>query len=1095
MKFSIPSDGIYKIDYNLLRQAGINPDNIDPRHIQMYMGHVGMLPQANAAGRVSDVRQMAIQVTGEADGRFNTGDAIFFLGLGPDKIEYVPNAQMYRYTNHLYDDANYVYLTVGDQPGKRISVAPSPTGSFPVVTTFEDVGFYETERYNILKSGRQWFGEQFDTNPEVTIRFDVPGIIENSPIRFASHVMAQTFAESSFEVFWNGVSVATQAITPIPNTQYGLKGRVRADTLTFQTTAVNAAARTTQEIRYRYTKAAGFSIGYLDFFSFTVQRRLALYGNHTFFLSAGSTQNANTTFQLTGTDATTGVWDVTDPFEVIGHETTFQNGNTTFAAATGSLKRFVAFGPARAAIPVFVQRLQNQNLRGAPVPQFVIVTHPDFLSEANRLAAHRQSFNGLDVQVVTTQQVYEEFSGGKKDVTALRDFFRTLYQRSNRFENVLLIGRGTYDYKNRVTSNSTFVPIYESRNSLSPLETYSSDDYFAFVGSSEGEWSESPAVNHNMAFGVGRLPVRTTAEAKGIVDKLIAYDTDPKKYGRWRKSFAFVADDGDFNIHQSQADLLTEFVQNQQPQFDTRKIYLDLFRQENRPSGQRSPRTTEEIARTLQEGVAIVNFTGHGSEQVWMDERVLDGNTIKEWGKLPQWPLFVTATCEFGRHDDPQQITTGERILLQPEGAIGLVTTARPVNASTNFTLNRAFYAALFQKANGRYRSLGLVFRDTKNTSQSGVANRNFSLLGDPSMTLALGDMNVTWEEVTTANGTDTLRPLARAHIRGSIRESGTVQTGFMGTAEVTVFNKPKQQQTKGDENPVFFFSNFTDLLYKGEVSVVNGVFDLEFIVPKNVSSNVVSGKVSAYAASSTASADAAGAQVDVAVGGLPVTAPVDTEPPGIELFMGDTTYVSGGPVGPRSAIVARLTDASGINLTADPQHVLLAILDDSLSYQLNQQFRYLPNSAQAGLVSFGLNPLASGQHQITLFASDAHLNRAQATIRFTVSEDGGIRIENFANFPNPFRTGEQTTFQFIHTRPGDDLEAQLTLYSAQGQPVLTQRWQVSSSYYEVTLSQWDGLTPSGAKLPAGIYFAKLIVRSQLDGSQNEQTTRLLLTD
>jgi hypothetical protein len=615
------------------------------------------------------------------------------------------------------------------------------------------------------------------------------------------------------------------------------------------------------------------------------------------------------------------------------------------------------------------------------------------------------------------------------------------------------------------------------------------------VGTSEGEWGENPAVNHSMAFGVGRLPVRTAAEAKGIVDKLIAYDTDPKKYGRWRKSIAFVADDGDFNIHQSQADLLSEFVQAQQPQFDTRKIYLDLFRQENRSSGQRSPRTTEEIARTLQEGVAIVNFTGHGSEQVWMDERVLDANTVKDWSRLPQWPLFVTATCEFGRHDDPQQITTGERILLQPEGAIGLVTTARPVNASTNFTLNRAFYTALFQKVNGRFRSLGLVFRDTKNTSQSGVANRNFSLLGDPSMRLALGDLNVTWDEVTTANGTDTLRPLARARIRGSIRESGNIQNGFTGKAEVTVFNKPGQQQTKGDENPVFIFSHFTDLLYKGEVSVASGVFELEFIVPKNVSSNVVSGKVSAYAFNSAASADAAGASVEVAVGGLPVAAPVDTEPPSIKLFMGDTTYVSGGPVGPRSAIVAHLRDASGINLTAAPQHTLLAVLDDSLSFELNRHFQYYPDSYTEGLASFGLSNLAAGPHAITLFASDNHLNRTQGTIRFTVSEDGGIRIENFVNFPNPFRAGEATTFQFIHTRPGDDLEARLTLYNAQGQPVVNQQWEVGNSYYEVTLSQWDGLTPSGAKLAPGIYFAKLVVRSHLDGSQTEQTTRLLLTD
>jgi hypothetical protein len=117
-KFSVTSDGLVKIDYNLLKSAGINPDQIDPRNIKIFTGQLGMLPQANNLPRINQLQEIAIEVTGESDGRFNSGDLILFFGRGPDKYEYDMQKQVFAYENNLFTDKNFYFLTIGSDAGK-----------------------------------------------------------------------------------------------------------------------------------------------------------------------------------------------------------------------------------------------------------------------------------------------------------------------------------------------------------------------------------------------------------------------------------------------------------------------------------------------------------------------------------------------------------------------------------------------------------------------------------------------------------------------------------------------------------------------------------------------------------------------------------------------------------------------------------------------------------------------------------------------------------------------------------------------------------------------------------------------------------------
>lgn len=1094
VKFSVHQDGVVKIDYTLLRNAGVNPDQINPKNIKIFSGCYGMLPQSNSSSRKEDLTEVPIFIAGETDNTFNSSDYILFFAKGPDQNEFDVDKQIFRYENNLFTDKNFYFLTISDNNGKRITTTETLNGTFPVIETFDDFAFYETEKYNLLKSGRHWFGEQFDASTEATVRFNISGMVDNHEIKLVSHVMAQSITNTSFQVSVNNVPILTQPINAIPNSSYGIKGRVKADTIKFSSTTVGAAAQQNLDIKYQFTKGSpGISVGYLDFFILSFKRKLGLYGDQTIFRSSESMINETSSFEITSSINGALVWDITNPDDVKNQSFNTSGSKLQFSTSSNTLRTFTVFNPANLKAPAFEGNIENQNLHQLPSPELIIITNTELLSQAQRLAAHRQTHSGISAKVVTVDKIYNEYSGGKQDVTALRDFIRDLYtQPGSSLKNVLLFGRGSYDYKNRVLGNTNFVPIYESRNSLSPLETYSSDDYFGFMEEAEGDWPESPAQNHTLDIGVGRLPVKTLEEASIVVDKLIEYDLKIISAEPWQSELLFIGDDGDFNIHQNQADQLANSIELYDPSFNTKKFYLDSFDQENRPSGQYSPAASKALDLAIRKGSLIVNYTGHGSEQVWMDERILDENIISQWKQAPRYPLFVTATCEFGRHDDPFQITSGEKTLLQKKGgAIGLLTTARPVNSSTNFTLNKAFYESLFTKENNQFRNLGKIFRDTKNKSTSGVANRNFSLLADPSMNLALPENKIIIDEIKTTTGSTQLKPLSTVMVKGHIEKNNLTNNNFTGDLSLTLFDGPIDQVTKGDENPPFNFTERSNLLFRGRAAVDRGSFQLEFIMPRNTPVNLVVGKFSALA--STRNAEyAAGSSFHNTVGGLEETAPADTSPPLIRLFLGDTTFINGGKVGPNTKIVAILSDNSGINISSMPTgNDITTQVDQNEPAILNAYYESKTGSYKIGTLTYPLDGLAKGRHTLSLSASDTYNNRTTANVDFVVTDGSEIQIEEFSNYPNPFT--ETTTLEFTHSRPGEDLEAFLTIHDMTGKLILIRQFEVLASQYRVKLSDWDGRANDGSKLSCGIYVGKLSIRSLLDGSKNEQITKLII--
>lgn len=1088
LKVPISKTGVYKVDFNQLRAAGMDADKIDPRTLKVYGNPGGMLPQANAASRPQDLIENAIVVEGESDGVFNTSDYLLFYAQGADKQQLNAAKEILYYEHNLYADKNYVFITAGGAQGKRIQGAQLVSASASV-SEFQDVVHHERALSNIQKSGREWYGEYFQNGVEQTIKVEIEGIVTGSTLKVVSDVVAYSLAGSTFSLKFNTIAVADQVVAQVPNSQYGLKARHKRDTFLLMADNISAVNRTVHDLTYRFTKNGTYSAyGHLDFLSITSTRKLAVYGNQTTFRSLKSLQQPATNFLIEKASTGIQVWEVTDPSAAIKHSIQLQGSTATFAATTAYVKEFIAFNQPLAVESI--TKINNQNLHGMAAVNLVIVTDTELKEEAQRLATHRSSFSGLNVAVVVNEEVYNEFSSGRPDVSAIRDFARLLHQHyPSDFRYLLLFGKGSYDYKNALPDNVNRVLTYESRNSISPLETFSSDDFFALLEDSEGEWRECFSCNETLDIGVGRIPVKKKEQAKFIVDKIINYDTNLKNTGDWQANIAFVADDGDFNTHQAQADALATYLETEAGSvFNTAKIYVDAYQQISRPAGQIAPDVNSILQEKFEQGALVLNYTGHGNEYQWANERILDEVMVQNISN-ERLPFLVTATCEFGRHDDPLVTSVAEVALLREKhGVIGLVTTTRPVNSSTNFDLNQAFYEALLTKQDGHFQTMGEIFKQTKNNSASGVSNRNFSLLGDPSMRLAFPQAAIAIESITTHDQSDTLKALSKVTVKGFVQgENATTDEDFNGTVTTSVYDKAASLKTLGNESPPFTYKMWSSLLFKGDASVESGRFEFSFIVPKNISYSIGNGRMSLFA--SAANGTAAGVHT-IKVGGSAKDVEADNSPPQVRAFINDSTFTNGSTVSANTTLFVLLEDESGLNIANfGVGNDLTAILDNDVAvYELNEYYTAEANDYTKGKVEFPLRNLSPGKHRIVIKAWDTHNNSSESYVDFFVNNGEVMVIEEFGNYPNPF--SEASMLFFTHNTAGEDIHAEMVLYGPQGAKVFNQEYAVADSNFRVDLGSINR-----NDLPSGIYLAHLFLRSETSGKQARATAKLVIVN
>ena len=1090
IKIGIISSGIHKLDANFLQKSGINLAQINPQNIKIYGNGGGMLPQANAIPRAKDLIENAIFLEGEADGRFDNQDFILFYGQSPHTISYDSLSKSFKHQFNIYSDTTFYFLTVSDTKGLRIKDQSSIPAT-QEITTFDDYDFHEIDRKNILAqapfagSGREWVGEEFSGNNEQIFTFNSSGIQPNTSLKITASMAASAFGQTQFTLKTNGQSIGNIPLNAIGSDRYDYKGVF--ETKIFTINSGNFTTANDLKIGFTYDrKMLTSGVGYLNFVGVQTIRNLKLYGNQTIFRSLESLKYPTTKFTLNESSTILKIWDITNAQQVQNQLFESKNQKLYFGVNTSSLKEFIVFNSTNLLEPISVKKISNQNIHNIEVPDLLIVTSEILRKQANRLADFRRQNDKLTVQVVSTQEIYNEFSSGKQDITAIRDFVKFLYDSNSlRMKYLLLFGDASYDYKKRINvvgdeTKEIYIPTYESRESLHPIYSFSSDDYFGFLSNSEGNWEESSAGNHTLEIGIGRLPVKNVQEAKDVVDKLVNYSSSKNTLGDWRSKIAFVADNGDGNIHQADADFFAQIIKNQVPNYQTDKIYVDAFPLISLPEGQRSPKTKQAINQAFQQGVLIMNYNGHGAESGWADEQILTSGDIVNLTNFNTIPLMLTATCQFGRFDDPNQVSGAELSMLNPKGgAIALLTTTRPVYQNTNFVINQAFYESVFKPLNGKMPRLGDVMIYTKNNSLQGVINRNFSFLGDPSMKLSYPKEEAV---ITKINNkyiikADTLKALSKVIIEGEIQQFGTQikMNNFNGIAQITVYDKVRNLQTLGNQGDKFSYQQYQNILFEGRVKVQNGSFNCTFIIPKDINYQYGEGKIFVYAQTTDATSDALGSSNPI-VGGANNKNMTDNQPPKIKLFLNDETFIDNGETNDNPLFIAKLSDENGINVATEGLgHEMTLTLDDTTKISVNQNFIDEIDDYKNGEIRYNLKNLSEGQHQLKLKIWDNYNNSTESALKFRVIINHHTILTNVFCFPNPFI--QITNFSFEHERVGDDLNIIIEIFDSYGhlmKQLNENAYKISSPHNKISWNISEDFVP----IVTGNYFYRIFVKS-----------------
>ncbi len=1099
-KIGVTESGMYKLDREYFSSTlGLDINSFDPSTIKIYGKGGGPLPQANGIGRPSDPPENGILRQGLDDGVFNSEDYVLFYAEGPDKRTVAEGHFLYE--DNIYSDTAYYFVTINGSAGKGVgSIDEVPPGNYPTVDKSFQLLVHEANNVNILKSGlsrggsgREWYGELFAVNvaTERVFDFEVPGFTGRGELILAT--FGQSEADSaSMTAIVNGDEVGKQyleRISPLDRSAYTNRGIHHTDTFDLRG---SASANAEIVVQFERAPSEGQSIARLDKLLLKAERTLSAFSNHLVIRPA-TVEIGPSTLLFTDIAEDTQLWDISDPQSPLAGTIDYSDNASSSDVTIGEESVFVAFVGSSFPTPTYFGRVSNQNLKALAPRDGVIITTGELASEAERLANFHRTFDNLGLEVVDVSQIYNEFSSGRQDITAIRDLIRYYYDRSGSFKYVLLFGDCSYDYKYRLANNTNLIPTYESRNSVHPISSYSSDDFFGFLEDHEGEWLEEDIGDHTLEVGVGRLPARSRAEAETIVDKIIRYATANDVLGDWKTKVTYVVDDGDRNTHMDHAEQLSSTFEENRKDVLAQKLYLDAVPQVVGASEESSPQFRSKLLQSISEGTFLINYIGHGNEFQWMDEDVLNDQDIEELTNRRRLPIFVAATCQFGRYDDPDFFSGSEQLLFHPNGgAIALLTTTRAVFASTNLPLNQAFHESIFELEDGNYPRIGDIVRSTKNESLRGTRNRNFSLLGDPFLRLDYPDFNAS---ITNLNGKsidteiDTLSALEEIQITGEVQQlTGERVSDFEGYVQIVLLDNPTEVRTLGQENIPFRYDTQENELFRGEATVANGIFSASFILTRNISYRFENAKFILYAVDSEKGLDASGASTNIVLGGTSETVREDTSPPSITAFVNDDTFSNGNVVDPNSLLIAQIADETGINISTNGinQNITLRI-NGGEPFPINDFFTANRDASNSGTIIYPLTGLAPGKYSVSIKAWDLYNNSNTATVDFVVSDEVRVNLEAVKNFPNPATT--ETTFSFEHNRPGEELEVIIQFFNTEGALEKELVYLVDNGLDRVEDLSWR-FAPS---IRAGIYVYRIRVKSTLDGAEGSAIGRLIV--
>ena len=1081
---AIGKTGVYKIGTNHI--AGLNGTPI--QQIALYGQPGGMLSMANTSQRPDDLAEIPITVSDQNNnGIFDPNDHILFYAEEANVWKLTVNNR-FEYTKNIYTDHNYVFLTTTAVNGKRIQTITHQGAAADTITQYTAYGTWHNDLTNTHRSGQIWVGEKFNhTISSRTVDIAMPQ--RNSSATLEARLAMASIANggSSFSVTHNGTT---------RNLYLNADSKHK---IFYESYSSPAGGSLTFDIRYQ--GGGNQAAGYLDFIEVNIATPLTYPGQQFAFRSKNVTPSGKTLlFAIANAPEEIVVWDVTQPTQAQAIATHTASGTTTFNHRNSPISEFVAFQPsAQLYTPSSIRPVANQDIHGSATPEYVIVTLPEYLEQANHLAMLHTIYDGMDVLVVTDESVYNEFSSGRQDPMAIRELLVMFERRSpHTIRYLLLFGKGTYDNRNIGGSATPSLIAYQSYNSFDDEgKSYVTDHIYGYL-----DPNEQGLTHETLDIGIGRLPASNREEATLLVDKIERYMTkadlgNPNNRGDWRNYVALLADDADPScggdtVFTTSSEKTAQQIKHRYPDLNIDCLYADAYIQQSGAIGSYYPDLNNALKKRMDYGCLLLNYIGHGSIEYIGTERYMMIDDMNGYTNYDRLPFFVTSTCSFGHFDIPDSTCGAEAFILAPAAGIGVIAAARPIGHIQKFNTELCVNAL-----NPQFR-IGDALRQAMNNTRVAQC---ITLLGDPALRLSFPNneavvTSINHQEVSSDRN-DTATVLSEVTVKGEIQNSeGSKLSHFNGTLFPIVFDREGRYSTLANDNEgtEVPFTQQKNILYKGRCEITDGQFEYRFIVPRDVAFSYDYGKLSHYARSNDSPDDASGNYQRILFGGFNEDAAENNNRPTVRLFINDSTFRDGGITDCNPSIFAILTDSAGINAVGSGLgHDIIATLDENGAtiMVLNDFYETDFLNPKCGYVNYKLTNLSPGRHTLILKAWNIFNLSGSDTLTFYVRGDDTLTIGDFHATPNP--ASQQTELRIEHNIPDNIAHAEIVVYNMQGKAVRHFKPEIVAGSYVITSGPWHFNSDHGHRLPQGLYIARAILTTQ-EGEILTETTKIVHT-
>ena len=1084
VRFEAPSEGVYKITKAMLSSFGIDAAAVDPKTIKIYNNGGSTLNENPEAGRANDLVEIAITVSGEQDGKFDDGDYLLFYGRGTDFWKYDSNSNKIIRSYNPYSKQNYYWITSGGMAGKRMAAQPGLDSQDKIVqASTQAYLFYEDDKINIGKTGRHFVGDEFtESIKSRSYSLKLGGMLPNTTVNYKIQFASNATVSVPFKVEENGSAMLVKNISGHGQYSYGT-----LDNSSFSFSGSLPENRSL--LKFTYSPPDFASTGYLNYYEITYSRdlkysveKLIFYSNNAGGITEYQLSNfGSTNIRVFNISDYENVKEVSDPIKQSAGDFVFQ-ADETFSPNS----KYIACVESDIKTPVNPVEVKNQDLHGTDgKSKFIIITHKDFIDQANRLKNYRENESKVKISttVIDVDDIFDEFSCGMKDPSAIRDFLRYAYNHwTVKPEYVLLFGDGDYDYKNIEGGNGNFVIPFETEEFLDEIYSYASDDYYAAILGND----QKPDL------AIGRLPIRGLADAKNVVDKIIHYETGSEK-GPWKNLITLVADDGkkslggdDGSLHTGQSEALANsYIPIS---FDLKKVYLAAYPTVITGPGRRKPEVNQAIIDAINEGTILLNFIGHGSPELWTHEQVFVQSVTIPQLKNEDYFFLTAATCDFGYYDKTGVQSSAEDLVLKENsGAIGSLSSVRPVYSDQNATLNNKFYTNML-KSNRDTLNLPIPIGKAYFLTKSVYYDPNslkFHLFADPTLRLQIPQENGAVDSINHASTSIAaqIKALGKVTLTGTVRDkNNSVKSDFSGEGILSIFDS-RRFVSYEDFGPAFQVVQQGGLIFKGRVSISNGVFETSFIVPKDISYENKNGKIVFYFFNGES--DGVAVTSNILIGGTDSSVANDGRGPEIEIRFDDLQNTNGYLINPNSSLLVKLTDETGLNTTGSGiGHKLEAVLNDNESNTLDLANYFtgdLDAEGKSGQVKYKFNNLGKGENKILVKAWDVFNNFSSQTEFFKVVENSGLTIDYVMNYPNPSKGATTFTFQHNIDKP---ISVKIKIYTIAGRAI-AEIEKTDATMDRFVRVDWNGKDQDNNEIANGVYLYKIMVNS-VDGTINQ---------